>query len=621
LREISNALKDYKMNGEKRFRELTIDKRAVDEESRTVELAFSSEEPYERSFGVEILDHDQKSADFSRLHSGAPLLVNHDPNDQIGVVESARIDDDRVGRAVVRFGKSQRAQEIFGDVQDGVRRLVSVGYYVKQVEKAERDGDELATYRVSSWQPLEISLVAVPADPTVGVGRSADSEESEPLVETKSEKEPILMNEDSNTLTVEASPRIEVNESEIRKAEQKRSKELVALGAKYNCIDEAQRAIEDGKDAGQFSRWILENNLKTEEPTEVRSDDGEIGLNENEKESYSLVRAIHTFCEKGRFDGLEYEASEAAKKRYGRNSDGLVIPTDVLNHASKRALNVGTATAGGNTVATDLLGASFIDLLRNASVLSQTGATYLNGLQGDVAIPRQSGAATAYWLSEVAAVTDSAQTVDQVTMTPKGLSAQTTFSKQLLAQSSIDIEQFVRNDLATVLAIAQDLAAVNGSGSSGQPTGILGISGVGSVTSGGTSAAYTDMVNLEKEVAVDNALSGSLSYVTNAKLIAKLKRTEIASNTAKFVYDGGNVNGYPMYMSNQLPATYSSNTKSAVIFGNFSDLLIGNWNGIDVVVDPYTAAGNRQVKIVTSLWTDVAVRHPESFAKCIDILH
>ena len=609
------------MNGEKRFRELTIDKRAVDEESRTVELAFSSEEPYERSFGVEILDHDQQSADFSRLHSGAPLLVNHDPNDQIGVVESARIDDDRVGRAVVRFGKSQRAQEIFGDVQDGVRRLVSVGYYVKQVEKAERDGDELATYRVSSWQPLEISLVAVPADPTVGVGRSADSEESEPLVETKSEKEPILMNEDSNTLTVEASPRIEVNESEIRKAEQKRSKELVALGAKYNCIDEAQRAIEDGKDAGQFSRWILDNNLKTEEPTEVRSDDGEIGLNENEKENYSLVRAIHTFCEKGRFDGLEYEASEAAKKRYGRNSDGLVIPTDVLNHASKRALNVGTATAGGNTVATDLLGASFIDLLRNASVLSQTGATYLNGLQGDVAIPRQSGAATAYWLSEVAAVTDSAQTVDQVTMTPKGLSAQTTFSKQLLAQSSIDIEQFVRNDLASVLAIAQDLAAVNGSGSSGQPTGILGVSGVGSVASGGTSAAYTDMVNLEKEVAVDNALSGSLSYVTNAKLIAKLKRTEIASNTAKFVYDGGNVNGYPMYMSNQLPATYSTNTKSAVIFGNFSDLLIGNWNGIDVVVDPYTAAGNRQVKIVTSLWTDVAVRHPESFAKCIDILH
>ena len=163
------------MKAEKRFRELKIERKAIDEESRTVELAFSSEEPYERSFGIEVLDHEQGSADLSRLHNGAPLLVNHDPNDQIGVVENARVDDDKVGRATVRFGKSERAQEIFGDVSDGIRRLVSVGYQVKQVDKAERDKDGLATYRVSSWMPLEISLVAVPADPTVGVGRSADS--------------------------------------------------------------------------------------------------------------------------------------------------------------------------------------------------------------------------------------------------------------------------------------------------------------------------------------------------------------------------------------------------------------------------------------------------------------
>ena len=149
------------MKAEKRFRELKIERKAIDEESRTVELAFSSEEPYERSFGIEVLDHADGSADLSRLHNGAPLLVNHDPNDQIGVVENARVDDDKVGRATVRFGKSERAQEIFGDVSDGIRRLVSVGYQVKQVDKAERDKDGLATYRVSSWQPLEISLVAL----------------------------------------------------------------------------------------------------------------------------------------------------------------------------------------------------------------------------------------------------------------------------------------------------------------------------------------------------------------------------------------------------------------------------------------------------------------------------
>ena len=605
------------MNGEKRFRELTIDKRAIDEESRTVELAFSSETPYERSFGIEILRHDQDSVDLSRLLNGAPLLVNHDPDKVVGIVEQARVDEDRVGRAVVRFGKSAYAEEIWGDVRDQVRRLVSVGYTVEEMERAERNDEGLATFHVKNWVPVEISIVPLPADPSVGIGRSESSEEQEPVVEIKSDKEP-KMNEDS-TLTVEASPRIEVNESEVRKAEQKRSKELVALGAKYNCIDAAQKAIEDGKDAGQFSRWILENNLKTEEPTEVRQDDGDIGLNEKERESFSLVRAVNSYCNNGKFSDFENEVSEAAKKKYGRsNVDGLVIPTDVLNH-STRGLVDGTATAGGNTVATDLLGASFIDILRNASVIAQTGATQLDGLVGDVAIPRQTGAATASWTAEVPTLSSSDQAFDQVTMVPKQLSAMTEYSKQLLAQSSISIEQFVRNDLAQVIAIAQDLAAVSGSGSSNQPTGIVNTSGIGSV-SAGTDGAYTLMVKLEEQVATDNALTGSLCYVGNANAAQKLKRTEIASNTAQFVLSNGQVNGYPFYMSNQMASAGSGATATTtMVFGNFSDLLIGNWAGIDVVVDPYTLAHKRQVRLVTSIFTDIAVRHPESFAKITDL--
>jgi HK97 family phage major capsid protein len=273
---------------------------------------------------------------------------------------------------------------------------------------------------------------------------------------------------------------------------------------------------------------------------------------------------------------------------------------------------------GGNAVATDLQSGSFIDLLRNASVIAQTGATYLNGLSGDVAIPRQSATATASWRTEVQAVTESSAQIDQVTLSPKALTAMTTYSKQLLAQSSIDVEQFVRNDLASVLAIAQDLAAVNGSGSAPEPQGIIGTTGIGSVAIG-TDPTFTTVVNLEKEVAIDNALNGSLSYCASAKAAAKLKRTEIASNTAKFVLEGGQVNGYPLHVSNQMPGSGSGATEiSTILFGNFSDLLIGNWNGIDVVVDPYTSAANRQVRLVVSLWTDMAVRHAESFAKCAD---
>ena len=596
------------MKAEKRFRELQLDRSAVNEDERTVELAFSSEEPYERSFGVEVLNHDEKSVSMKRLAGGAPLLVNHDPSDQVGVVESARVDDDRVGRAVVRFGNSQRAQEIFGDVKDGIRRLVSVGYHVKQVDKAERDDDGLATYRVTSWEPLEISLVAVPADPTVGVGRSEIGESDPPIIEQNSKIKDSNM--DENQTQAVAEPRIEVNESEVRKAEAKRCAEIAALGTRYNCEDKANRAMADGESPDQFGRWILENNLRSEPTEAVQEDNGEIGLSDQEVESYSLTRAVNTFCNTGRFEGLEADASEAAKKRYGRNVDGLVVPTDVL----KRDLNVTTAVDGGNAVATDLQSGSFIDLLRNASVIAQTGATYLNGLNGDVAIPRQSATATASWRTEVQAVTESSAQIDQVTLSPKTLSAMTTYSKQLLAQSSIDVEQFVRNDLASILAIAQDLAAVQGTNTGGQPQGIWGTTGIGSVTA--TSSTFTDVVNMEKEVAIDNALNGSLSYVTNATMAAKLKRTEIASNTAKFVLDNGSVNGYPLHVSNQMPATYSTNTKSAVIFGNWSDLLIGNWNGIDVVVDPYTSAANRQVRLVVSLWTDIAVRHAESFAKC-----
>ena len=594
-------------------RTLEFQTRAVDEEKRTVELAFSSENPVERSFGFEVLDHSDGAVDLQRLNGGAALLVNHNTDDQVGVVDNARVDDDRVGRATVRFGNSERAQEIFRDVQDGIRRLVSVGYHILDTVRSEvKDG--LDTVTATRWMPVEISLVAVPADATgSGVGRSINEDPvpENQVEETRQETENKIM----ETENITEAPKVQVvNENEVRSAESKRAKEIAKLGDQYNCMDDALNAIQEGRSAGEFSRYILDNKLN-EKPLEVPTDDGEIGMNDNEVRDFSITRAVDTFCNKGRFVGLEAEVSEAAKQRYGRNVDGLCVPTDVL----KRDLNVGTAVDGGNTVATNLLAGSFIDLLRNASVIAQTGATYLNGLSGDVAIPRQSASATASWNTEVGAVSETSGQIDQVTMSPKGLSAMTTYSKQLLAQSSIDIEQFVRNDLATVLAIAQDLAAVDGTGSSNQPTGIMGVAGVGTITVNANN--YINAVNLESEVAVDNALTGSLAYVTNAKYIGKLKQSEVASNTGRFVYENGQVNGYPCYMSNQMPATYATNTKSAIIFGNFSDLLIGNWNGLDIVVDPFTEAAKRQVRLVTSLWTDIAVRHPESFSFSKLVVH
>ena len=158
-----------------------LTREAVNVEARTVELAFSSEEPYERWFGIEVLSHAKGAIRLARLQNRGAVLMDHNTRDQIGVVESVELGTDRVARAVVRFGKSERAEEIFQDVQDGIRAHVSVGYMVHSWKVEEGKGDAPSTYTALDWEPLEISIVSVPADPTVGIGRGLTDEQAQHL--------------------------------------------------------------------------------------------------------------------------------------------------------------------------------------------------------------------------------------------------------------------------------------------------------------------------------------------------------------------------------------------------------------------------------------------------------
>jgi HK97 family phage major capsid protein len=213
-------------------------------------------------------------------------------------------------------------------------------------------------------------------------------------------------------------------------------------------------------------------------------------------------------------------------------------------------------------------------------------------------------------------------------MSPKTLGAFTDFSRKLTVQSSIDVEAFIRRDLAAVLALEIDRAALHGSGSSNQPTGIAATSGIGSVAGGtnGLAPTWAHIVGLESEVAIDNADIGSLAYVTNAKVRGKLKTTEKASSTAQFVWaDGATpLNGYNAVVTNQVSSALtkgsSSGVCSAIFYGNWMDLLIGMWGGLDLLVDPYTASTTGTVRVVALQDTDIAVRHPESFAAMLDAL-
>ena len=595
------------------FRSFDLARETLDEDSRSVNIAFSSEAPVERAFGTEILDHNPTSIRLGRLEGGGPLLVDHDPTDHIGTVDSVSIDSDRVGRAVVRFGKGARASEIFQDVIDGIRKHISVGYRIHGMN--EERNEEATTMRVVDWEPLEVSLVSIPADATVGIGRAADDNEFETVVKRAEVAQPHI---EIVTETEKMSDENTVSAEQIRADEIHRIREIEAMGEAHGQRDMARDFINSGKGLDEFRGQLLSTIASTSKP----EGSAEIGLTEAETKDFSVVRAINALVTNDWTDaGFELEASRAVADKVGKKAQGIYIPMEV----QKRDLTVGTATAGGNLVATDLLGGSFIDLLRNKMMVMQAGAQMLTGLTGNVAIPRQSGGATAYWVAENGNVTESNQTFDQVTLSPNTVGAMTDISRRLLLQGSVDVENLIRNDLATTLALELDRAAINGSGSSNQPTGILNVSGIGDVAGGtnGLAPTFAHMIELETDVAAANADLGALGYMTNATIRGTLKQTEKASSTGQFVWDDGTMNGYTALATNQVPSNLTKGTSSdcsAVIFGNWNDLIIGQWGALDILVDPYTGGASGAVRVRAMQDVDIAVRHAASFSAMQDAL-
>jgi HK97 family phage major capsid protein len=602
------------------------DRAAVDEEARTVTLAFSSEEPYERGWGIEVLDHQASSIKMDRLTKGGPLLMDHDSRDQVGVIEQVQIGKDRVARAVVRFGRSARANEVFQDVIDGIRRNVSVGYVIHDaVLEEERDG--VGTYRVKSWEPYEVSLVSVPADPTVGVGRSADAAAAgaaSPATQPKAGA-PLAA---TRGVTTMSDPVIDAaaERQQGATAERGRVDTIIAIGEEFRAqgVDKlAQAAVRAGTPLDEFRAQAMAHLAKATKPNT------DIGLTQKEVQRFSFVRALNALANPGHRSAqeaaaFEIEVGRTAAEKSGKASRGIMVPTDVL----RRDLLVGTSTAGGHTVATDLRAGDFIELLRNRMVLMGMGTQMLTGLSGNIAIPRATGAGGAFWVAENAAPTESQQAFDQVTMSPKTMGAFTDISRKLLLQSSLDVEAFVRGDLATVLALELQRAGINGSGSGAEPRGILNVVGIGSVA-GGTNGAvpsFANSVALETEVAQDNADIGTLGYLTNARVRGRLKTVEKASSTAQFLWEAGNtpLNGYRAEVTNAVPSNLVKGSSgavcSAIIFGNFADLIIGMWGGLDLMVDPYTGGTAGTVRVITLQDVDIAVRRAESFSAMVDAL-
>jgi HK97 family phage major capsid protein/HK97 family phage prohead protease len=567
--------------------------RSVDE--RSYEFPFSSEYPVMRYFGNEVLSHEMNAANLSRLNDGAPLLFNHDPDRVVGVVERAWVDGDKKrGYVKVRFSRNKFAQEVLDDVRDNILRGISFGYSIDRME--EREDDFVAT----RWSPYEVSVVSIPADPTIGIGRSLTEEI---VVQAAPAASPTPEPEMENTLD------LEVIRSEAVEAERTRIAAISALGDKHQMQDLARELIDGGRTVDEARAAVLEK-LGTQ-PVEqvIRSADvtsNDVGLSDKETRSFSFARALNYLANPSdssarRAAEFEIEVGKAAAQKYERASNGIVIPNEVL----RRDLVVGTPAAGGNLVADELLAGSFIDLLRNRLALAQAGVTMLTGLQGNISIPRQTSAATAYWVGENGSPTESQQAIDQVNMTPKTVGAFVDYSRRLLLQSSIDVEGMIRNDLTRVIALELERAAFYGTGSSNQPLGLTNTTGIGSqtITTFGTFAEY---IGMETDVASANADAGSLRYIINAAARGALKSTEKATNTGMFVFEDNEINGYPVIVSNQLQ-------NNDALFGDFSMMIMGMWSGLDLTVDPYAGATAGTVRVIALQDVDLAVKQPGAF--------
>ena len=255
-----------------------------------------------------------------------------------------------------------------------------------------------------------------------------------------------------------------------------------------------------------------------------------------------------------------------------------------------------TGLPGGNVIGTYLDPALFIPPLYAALKVREAGARVITGLTSNVDVPRQSQSVTAYWVAENTAITFSDPGFDRVSLRPKHLGTISEFSRNMLLQSTPDIETILRNDMSNVLARGLDAAAINGTGTNNDPVGILNTTGIGSVslgTNGGTPV-WANILALIEQVEVANVGDDARAFLGGARFKAfAMGAPKIpASNPALgFIMDGPDtLAGYRFLATNLVPSNGSKGTGtnlSALIYGNWSDLLIGMWSEVDILVNPY----------------------------------
>lgn len=624
----------------------------VDTEARTLRFSFSSETPVDMWYGTEILSHAPSAARIGQRTQTMPLLFNHNRDDLLGVVEDIEIGTDRRGYCTVRFGRDERGDWAMQQASDGVLVNASFMYRVyKFIEDVETE-----TYEAIDWEPYEISLVTVPADPTVGVGRDHDEAAARVEIVTRQhqpasaetreqdmKRKYILQEQANDGTTGGVSGGIAVlDEPKARaqgaEAERNRIAEIDAMCRAHKVPDDIRAGmIQRGATVEEARGTVLDMQLKrSAEPVAKLGDGFSPDMDEKEKSRYSMIRAINAVLNNNWKDaGLELEVSNDIGKRMGKGTQGFFMPTNIP-FAQRAQYAAGAQATGGVIVATNLLAGSFIEVLRNKARVLQLGATVLSGLVGNVDIPRQTGQTSTFWVTEGGNLTEAEATFDKVSLSLKSIGTFSAVTRQMLLQSTPDIEMLARADLIRTIALGIDAAALYGTGTAGQPLGISGQSGIGSVVGGTNGAQLTidHLIDMETALTNANVDEENLAYLANAKSVGWLKK--LKSTTGNYLWTNlpngnrsgtpGEINGYPVARSNQARSNLTKGTANGVCselyFGNWAELLIGEWGVLEIMPNPYDATlfkqGGVLLRAMQSL--DIAVRHSASFSVMSDAL-
>jgi len=750
----------------KHRRTMAFDRSAIDPEARTVELSVSSDTDsvrrYVRGYGevAEILGHRAGEVDFGRfLGLGGPLLYNHDFDELIGRFTATGVEGGKL-RGVARFGNGPRASALFRDLRDGILRDVSITYDYDsadvEVTEKNRDGSPRAV-RVKRWTPLEVSFVTVPADPTVGVGRSYYDEyggwgetgaregrgsggdrgpvgtapgpegaavtggpggaggsggdgpgrrrpggaahpESIRRVAGRSEEDDDDYKDDEDEETEDRDDDDDAEDEDEADEDGRAAKPVVNGGERRVCRPGGSggaapagggpegrtpgKASASGRPSPRASRAITETNhhkentVNTSDPIHLDGRTAQIlkladqfgvaadkrnewlgqgasveqvqqeildgyrsaakplaapsdalGLTDRERRGYSVATALRAIVtgDPG-VGGLEREVSAALAAKLGRNTGGILIPTDM---PMRDAHNTKVLDAAGNLVFKEYAG--YLEMLKNAAVVLQMGASVTTGLQGTPTWVKQTGASTTFWVDENPAtgVTESNLTWQLVTSTPKTAKALLRYTRQQVLQSVEAFEPLLQKDLLEQDTLAIDSAALVGTGSAFQPLGLLNTPGIQSHSLGanGAKPGFSDITRLKTLVKKANALGlGEGGYLTTPEIEDLLMTTpRLNLQIAQAIWGEDNrLAGYRALGANQVPSNLTKGSSAgnchAIIFGIWSEMFLLEWGALEMVVDPYSEANKDIVRVTTSHLVDVFVRRPQAFAAIKDAL-